>query len=448
MEGGARKMAMLRLKVGEGGRHLALEDGRPFFWLGDTAWELFHRLTIEEAEYYLRTRAEQGFTVIQAVALAEFEGLTTPNAYGRLPLGTGADGLPDPARPDLDGPYSYWDHVDAVIRMAESCGLYVALLPTWGDKFNKAWGKGPEIFTPENARRYGRWLGERYRDAPNLVWVLGGDRALNTRKHFDIVRGMAEGLREGDGGAHLITYHPQGGDSSSRQLHEEPWLDFNMIQSGHGEALIANDARVLADYGRTPVKPVLDGEPCYEDHPIGFRPANSWFDAADVRKAAYCALLSGACGHTYGHHSVWAMAEGPLAVAASDGEPGNHILMSWRDALRRPGAEQMRWLRAFGERYAPRGFRPDNGLLAGNFDGYGRQAAARGDGCIAVYSPSGPYVEVSYEAKGLNPAGARWFDPRCGTLDPASAVCAGKALRFFTPTAGRGEDWVLVVPAD
>jgi hypothetical protein len=177
-------MAMLRLKVGEGGRHLALEDGRPFFWLGDTAWELFHRLTIEEAEYYLRTRAEQGFTVIQAVALAEFEGLTTPNAYGRLPLGTGADGLPDPARPDLDGPYSYWDHVDAVIRMAESCGLYVALLPTWGDKFNKAWGKGPEIFTPENARRYGRWLGERYRDAPNLVWVLGGDRALKYAEAF------------------------------------------------------------------------------------------------------------------------------------------------------------------------------------------------------------------------------------------------------------------------
>src|SRR5690606_15246946 len=137
---------------------------------------------------------------------------------------TGADGLPDPGQPDTDGPRSYWDHVDDIIRMAESFGLYVALLPTWGDKFNLAWGKGPVIFTPDNAYRYGRWLGERYRDVPNIVWVLGGDRAMHTRNHFEIVSRMAEGLREGDGGAHLMTYHPQGADSSSRQLHDEPWL--------------------------------------------------------------------------------------------------------------------------------------------------------------------------------------------------------------------------------
>lgn len=437
---------MQRLRIGNGGRHLALEDGRPFFWLGDTAWELFHRLTIEDAEHYLRTRSGQQFTVIQAVALAEFEGVTTANAYGRLPLKTGANGLPDPAYPDTDGPNSYWDHIDAVIRLAESLGLYIALLPTWGDKFNKAWGKGPEIFTSGNAWRYGRWLGERYRDAPNIVWVLGGDRALNTRRHFDIVSRMAEGLTEGDGGAHLITYHPQGGDSSSRQLHDEPWLDFNMIQSGHGEAMIASDARVLADYEREPVKPVLDAEPCYEDHPIGFKAANGYFDAADVRKAAYYALLSGACGHTYGHHSVWAMADGPMAGAASHGNPGNYIVMSWRDALRRPGAEQMRWLRAFGERYAPAGFTPDAGLLAGNFEGAGRQVAARGEECAAVYTPSGPYVDVAAGLKGLNAAGAKWYDPRSGEERPAAAVAGDKALRFFTPTAGRGEDWVLVVP--
>ncbi|AGA57434.1 hypothetical protein Theco_1268 [Thermobacillus composti KWC4] len=361
---------MQRLRIGNGGRHLALEDGRPFFWLGDTAWELFHRLTIEDAEHYLRTRSGQQFTVIQAVVLAEFEGVTTANAYGRLPLKTGANGLPDPGQPDTDGPNSYWDHVDAIIRLAESLDLYIALLPTWGDKFNKAWGKGPEIFTPDNAWRYGRWLGERYRDAPNIVWVLGGD-------------------------------------SSSRQLHDEPWLDFNMIQSGHGEAIISSDARVLVDYGREPVKPVLDAEPCYEDHPIGFKAANGYFDAADVRKAAYYALLSGACGHTYGHHSVWAMADGPMAGAGSHGNPGNYIVMSWRDALRRPGAEQMRWLRAFGERYAPAGFTPDADVLAGNFEGYNRQVAARGDGCSVVYTPSGPYVDVAADLKGLNAAGAR-----------------------------------------
>ena len=75
-----------RVRVSESGRFLVTEDGRPFFYLGDTAWELFHRLTREDAVRYLQLRADQGYTAIQAVALAELDGLTVPNAYGDLPL--------------------------------------------------------------------------------------------------------------------------------------------------------------------------------------------------------------------------------------------------------------------------------------------------------------------------------------------------------------------------
>src|SRR5829696_3180637 len=39
-----------RLKVSENRRFLVKEDGSPFFYLGDTAWELFHRLDREGAE--------------------------------------------------------------------------------------------------------------------------------------------------------------------------------------------------------------------------------------------------------------------------------------------------------------------------------------------------------------------------------------------------------------
>ncbi|MFX7540918.1 DUF4038 domain-containing protein, partial [Acinetobacter baumannii] len=69
----------------------------------------------------------------------------------------------------------YWDHVDEVVRMANERGIYIGMLPTWGDKWNKKWGVGPEIFTPESAERYGEWLGRRYRDA-GIIWILGGDR--------------------------------------------------------------------------------------------------------------------------------------------------------------------------------------------------------------------------------------------------------------------------------
>src|SRR5579871_4511620 len=100
---GHKAASLPPLKVSENKRFLVTSDGKPFFYVGDTAWELFHRLNREEADRYLEKRAKQGFTVIQAVAIAEFDGLTVPNAYGDVPF----DGL-DPARPNKN----YWTHVD------------------------------------------------------------------------------------------------------------------------------------------------------------------------------------------------------------------------------------------------------------------------------------------------------------------------------------------------
>src|SRR5689334_19645864 len=121
-----------RVKVSEDHPHfLATTDGKPFFYLGDTAWELFHRLDREEAERYLRNRAEKRFTVIQAVLLAELDGLNTPNPYGHTPL---ADN--DPTRPNEE----YFKHVDWVVNKADELGLVIGMLPTWGDKWYKPVG--------------------------------------------------------------------------------------------------------------------------------------------------------------------------------------------------------------------------------------------------------------------------------------------------------------------
>src|SRR5262245_42769169 len=174
-----------QLKVSENHRFLVTESGQPFFWLGDTAWELFHRLNREEAERYLKNRAEKGFNVVQAVALAEFDGLTATNAYGHLPLKNN-----DPLHPVEE----YFQHVDWIVGKANALGIYVALLPTWGDKWNKKWGVGPEIFNAQNAEGYGEWLGRRYKEA-GIVWVLGGDRPVENETHKEIIRAMARGLR-------------------------------------------------------------------------------------------------------------------------------------------------------------------------------------------------------------------------------------------------------------
>src|SRR3954471_7639492 len=151
-----------RLKVSPNRRFLQTADGKPFFWLGDTAWELFHRLTREEADTYLKNRAEKGFTVIQAVVLSELDGLHEPNAYGELPLEND-----DPTKPRE----AYFQHVDYIVNKADELGLYIGLLPTWGDKiFKSTWGAGPEIFTVDNARVYGRWIGNRYKNKKNIIW--------------------------------------------------------------------------------------------------------------------------------------------------------------------------------------------------------------------------------------------------------------------------------------
>src|SRR6185295_7895167 len=154
-----------QIRVDPSGRFLQTMDGKPFFWLGDTDWELFHRLNREEAEIFLETRRRQGFNVIQAVALAEFEGIRKPNRYGDFPLLNN-----DPTRlnitpgnnPSDTTAYDYWDHVDYIINLAAKKGLYIGLLPTWGDKVTVMWGDGPKIFNETNAEIYATMLAKRY----------------------------------------------------------------------------------------------------------------------------------------------------------------------------------------------------------------------------------------------------------------------------------------------
>jgi Protein of unknown function (DUF4038) len=77
---------MQKLRVSSNGHFLIHDDGSPFHWFGDTAWELFHRASREDAERYLTKRASQRFSLIQAVVLAEEDGIRAHNAYGQLPL--------------------------------------------------------------------------------------------------------------------------------------------------------------------------------------------------------------------------------------------------------------------------------------------------------------------------------------------------------------------------
>jgi len=420
-----------RLRVAPNHRYLIKEDGSPFFYLGDTAWELFHRAGREEADLYLRDRAAKGFTVIQAVVLAELDGLTVPNAYGHLPLEDG-----DPARPAE----AYFRHVDYVVKRAGELGLYVGVLPAWGDKWNKKWGAGPEVFTAANAESFGEFLGQRYRESP-VIWILGGDRNPESEAHLGIVRALARGLRKGDGGSHLMTYHPMGWSSSSTFFHRDYWLDFNMFQSGHGARDAANYEFTGRDRQLSPAKPTLDGEPRYEDHPIDWKPEKGWFDDADVRQAAYWSMLAGACGHTYGNHNIWQLWQPGRAPVSAARTP-------WQRALSHPGAAQMGHLRRLFESRPFGGLVPDQEVLANKPGGgaeHARAARAEDGSFLFVYTPTGRAVTVLMSKVRGGKVAAHWYDPRRGTRIKIGQFQPSWTREFTPPTSGRGNDWVLVL---
>jgi hypothetical protein len=436
--------ALPRLKVSENRRFLVDEGGKPFFYLGDTAWELFHRLGREEVDRYLEDRARKGFSVVQAVALAELDGLADPNPYGHRPLRQN-----DPTQPDVrEGPANdYWDHVDYVVDKANALGLYVGFLPTWGDKWNKKWGVGPEIFTPANAAAYGEWLGRRYRER-GVIWILGGDRPAETEGHKAILRAMAAGLRQGDGGAHLITLHPTGGSGSAEAFHGEDWLDFNMRQNGHVAEFSGRYDTTRADYDRVPTKPVLDAEPIYEDHPVSFDAKRFGHSiAADVRRPLYWDLFGGACGHTYGHHSVWQMWAPPRP-------PVNDPLLPWFEAIAQPGAGQMQHARRLLESRPFLTRVPDDTVIvvdrvATALPGAGRYrfvATRDSEGRYAmVYAPVGRPFRVRMSAIRGARVKAWWFNPRDGQAT-AIGEFANEGERAFTPPdPGEPLDWVLVL---
>jgi hypothetical protein len=426
------------LRVHEDGRHIVHEDGRPFFWLGDTAWELFHRLTREEAARYLDNRQAKGFTVIQAVALAEFEGLTTPNAYGHLPL---LDR--DPARPDVkDGPRNdYWDHVEEIVDMAATRGLYVGLLPTWGAHVLPMWAKEPAVFTEANAQGFGRFIAQRFAARPNVIWILGGDRPVvdKTTNTLPIWRAMARGIREVDS-TRLITYHPMGGTRSSTWLHNEPWLDLHMMQSGHGSRDQPAWDWVEADLALSRPKPTLDGEINYEDHPIDWNPLNGYFRDGEVRRQAYRTVFAGAAGVTYGNQCVWQMYDtGRTPIVGPE--------MPWHVAIDRPGAAQLGYLRRLVESRPFLTTRADQSLLkanAPNPDAHMR--VLRGEGFAFVYLPVGQTVTVTLSPFHGRKLIAWWFDPRTGGSQRIGELESTADLTLNPPgEPSPGNDWVLVL---
>lgn len=431
------------LAVSEDGRFLEA-GGEPFFWLGDTGWLMLGRLDRRETRHYLRTRREQGFNVIQAMVLHQ------PQMASARGVAALIDG--DPARPNVTpgddpevvGEYDYWDHLDWVLSVAEELGIYLALVPSWGSLADDG------VLNEENAEDYARFLGERYRDRPNVIWINGGDTlGASSTKTWSV---LGRTLKEYDPGR-LMTFHPVGRTDSSWWFHDAPWLDFNMFQSGHKTYAQDPDGRgednwsyAEEDWARDPARPVIDAEPSYENIPHGLHskdPDTPRWEAADVRRYAWWAVLSGAFGHTYGENSVMQM------YVPGRYEPAYMAELPWDEALQSPGANQMRHLKAFMLSHSFDGRRPDADMIVDNGKRYGRIPVLRGPDYAIAYTYTGRTFSVRLGEICGERLSASWYSPRDGTTTFIGTLQNTGEARFDPPgDVVPGNDWVLLLESN
>jgi len=393
------------VKVSPNGRYIVDQRGDPVFWLGTTQWQLFREYSLDEARLILDKSKDNGFVFLQVMLMGVGEGTKT-NVYGHKPWINN-----DPLTPNE----AYFQNVDAVVQAARDRNLIISMT-LYHQRYRK-------YITLDNAHAWAKWLAQRYQTMPNIVWSMTPEAKP---EFVPVLRELAAGLREGDGGAHLITFKPDPAPYSSSFIHDEGWLDFDSMQTWKSAELIY--PMVTKDYNLKPVKPVLMAEGAYEaGSEYGFDVTPLW-----IRRQAYYSHLAGA-HHTYGHNDSW------------------RVLPTWKQALDAPGAVHLGILKkVFVDRKEWWNLVPDQSVFAtgGNTNGTVLNIAARNhDGkWVMVYLGSPASFSVNLEKIGkAESAQAFWVDPRSGNAVPIGSCPTTGSKSFSTPDGW--EDALLILEA-
>jgi len=393
------------VRVSENGRYFVDQKGVPVFWLGTTQWQLFREYTLEDARIILAKTKATGFAYAQVMLMGVGDG-TKPNVYGEKPW---LDNNP------LTPNEAYFKNVDAVMQAARENNVVIAMT-LYHQRYRKC-------ITLTNARAWAKWLAQRYKDVPTLVWTMTPEAKP---EFVPILRELAAGLREGDGGSHLITFKPDPAPYSSSFIHEESWLDFDCMQTWKSVELIY--PMVTKDYNLKPVKPVVMAEGAYEaGSEYGFDVTPLW-----IRRQAYYSYLAGA-HHTYGHNDSW------------------RVFPTWKQALDAPGATQLGLLKKiFLDRKEWWYLVPDQTVFAGGGNTKGQVlnlAARHKDGLwVMAYLGSKAAFSINMDRSTAgNKVKAFWVDPRTGESLASGSLTNTGVQSFSTPE--QWEDALLILEA-
>lgn len=396
----ALRAANTNIRISGNNRYFVDANGKPFFWQGDTEWELFHLFSLADAKELLSDRHKQGFSVIQVMVTGVYPEWDA--SKGMKPwkeLQAWLDN--NPLTPNEE----YFKRADAIVAAAEENGIVLVLgvYHAKDNDFNR--------INASNVKVWARWLSQRYKNARNIVWSMypHADPASEP-----VVRAAVRGLQDGDGGAHLITLHPDPSPTSSSFMHTDFWLSFNTLQTWSTDLM--NYDMVRSDYVRTPVKPVVNGEARYEEED-GTTPFQ-------VRRAGYWAYLAGGF-YSYGHRDNWASPQ------------------TWRSWYNTPGVKQMQIMGDLFRSLEWWRLVPDQSVFVDWTKGDVAARSSGGDWIVAYLTSKEPITIRLSAITASDSATAAWVDPVTGAKT-AIGVFPTSRVKEFSPPAG-WEDAVLLI---
>ncbi len=288
--------------AGGSGGTIATLDKLP---LWDTAWTL-ELSKKSDIQTYLAARRSQGFDLV-LMGYGDFDTRNTALGNGQTPfsatIATAGSPTVDVLQPNGAG----WNYVSDTIGYAATQGLVICLLPLGNSSAARYVDALADQSSGENrAYRYGQWLGNRYKDVPNLVWMLGGDVDTTVNNVVALTNKLAAGIRA-TGDAHAITFETNGGETSSTAFNGESWLTFNAIQYRPVDpAVIASDLALL------PSKPTGVAESGYETSSYG-----NGVSADRVLENTWLTYLSGGSYMGYGQMGMY-QGQNPASTTAID----------------------------------------------------------------------------------------------------------------------------------
>src|SRR5262245_55397851 len=319
--------SLSRLRVNVNARYLEKSDGTPFFWKGDTVWGM-SLMTAEDRDIILDNEVEQGFNAV-------WVDVTN---YGFKPVSINPFINDDIDRPNE----AYWVTIDSLLTAAEDRGIYVGVIIGW--PYNLPY----QVATLSQVDNFGAFLGRRYRNRNNIVWVIAGEYSANfgycggcisaeEKAKFDRMAAALTNV----GATQLKTIHP-GGHSWVPDFLNSTWLDFSLYQATHAVnpayRPFPTTSAIKEGYAADPTRPTMNAEAMYEGFPQDYAWAQDLsapINANVIRRDVYWAVFLGAFGYVYGSKALEDVHQkspaGRYWYAGYDDYPARDIIPNWND---------------------------------------------------------------------------------------------------------------------